>query len=1029
METIRDTHDKFHSSNGKRLILVADDEIINREILGNLLEQDYEVLYACDGGEAMSMIIEHHDTLSCVLLDLFMPVMTGLEILSKVKSDLVLRHVPIIVATSNSQTEVESLTLGANDFIPKPYPQPGVILARIRRTIELSEDREIINSTERDVLTGLYNREFFCRYAEQFDLYHRDVETDAIIIDIYHFHMINERFGSEYGDEVLRRVAEKLRENVKDDDGIVCRREADTFMVYCPHGKDYSAMLAAAAVGLDSESGVNNAVRLRMGVYEKVDKTLEVERRFDRAQMAADNVRVGFSNNIEIYDESLHEKELFAEQLMEDFPAALAEKQFKVYFQPKFDVRPDKPVLAAAEALVRWVHPKFGMVSPGVFIPLFEENGLVQQLDHYVWRETAAHIGDWKRRLGFTVPVSVNVSRIDMYDPDLVENLCSILSDNGITANDLLLEITESAYTKDSDQIVSTVNELRNIGFHIEMDDFGTGYSSLNMISALPIDALKLDMQFIRTAFSEKKDTRLLEVIIDIADYLAVPVIAEGVETEEQMLALKAMGCDMVQGYYFSKPIPDVEFEKFIIERKEQAKDEPQGIEEIPLRHPGERREMAFGKIAHALTSDYDSVYYIDVENDHYVQFSSDDNAEEFQIERSGSDFFADAMKNIPRLIHESDRDRVVAALQKKNLIANVSAGRSYSLIYRLLIDGKPKYYNMKAVRAKTNDDHHIVIGVSNINDQMTRNEEANVQGILTFTGIAKALAKDYFCIYYVNLETNHFVEYSADDSYHSLKIEKDGGDFFELSRENFERVGHPEDVDMFLGAFTKENILAAIAEKRPFTLTYRLVFNGQPTFVHMKVTAMQEDDHHAVIGISRIDAQMRREQEYSRALRLANRDALTGVKSLNAYKDAEAEINAKIDAGETQAFAVAVCDVNGLKEINDTLGHKAGDEYLREACRTVCGVFKHSPVFRIGGDEFVAILTGLDLEHLDVLAERMEECNRDAAENGDAVVACGTSAYRQGEDASFAEVFERADTRMYDNKRDLKNGAAKTAY
>ena len=194
----------------------------------------------------------------------------------------------------------------------------------------------------------------------------------------------------------------------------------------------------------------------------------------------------------------------------------------------------------------------------------FEENGLIHKLDNYVWNEAANQIRDWKDRFGVTVPVSVNVSRIDMFDPKLVETFSDIIASNGISANELLLEITESAYTKDSVQIIKTTNDLRNLGFKIEMDDFGTGYSSLNMISMLPIDALKLDMLFIRQAFSGGKDTRLLEIIIDIAGYLSVPVIAEGVETEEQLISLKEMGCDIVQGYYFSKPVPPEDFEEFI---------------------------------------------------------------------------------------------------------------------------------------------------------------------------------------------------------------------------------------------------------------------------------------------------------------------------------------------------------------------------------------------------------------------------------------------------------------------------------
>ena len=203
------------------------------------------------------------------------------------------------------------------------------------------------------------------------------------------------------------------------------------------------------------------------------------------------------------------------------------------------------------------------MISPGIFIPLFESNGLVRMLDNYVWREAAARIRYWKDTLGCSVPVSVNVSRIDMLDPDLPDILRSLVEEYRLDFSDLHLEITESAYTQDSKQIVEMVSGLRNLGFRIEMDDFGSGYSSLNMISTLPIDALKLDMVFIRTAFSANGNTRMIEITLDISRSLSVPMIAEGVETEDQMLTLKRMGCDIVQGYYFSKPVPPEAFEAF----------------------------------------------------------------------------------------------------------------------------------------------------------------------------------------------------------------------------------------------------------------------------------------------------------------------------------------------------------------------------------------------------------------------------------------------------------------------------------
>ncbi len=627
-----ETHLKFHSVNGKRRILIVEDELINQELLRIMLSETYEILFAATGTEALKIIESEHQTLSLILLDLNLPDMKGMDILRQLKADPAAAKVPVIVMTSERESEVESIELGAVDFIPKPYPQAEVVRVRIRRTIELSEDRDIIGQTERDQLTGLYNREFFYRYAEQYDRYHKDLPTDAIVLDINHFHMINERYGKAYGDEVLRKIGEKVRDVVKDAGGIVCRRSADTFLVYCPHRSDYPEILDRVSVLLSGNDKKENRVWLRMGVYADVDKSIDIERRFDRAKQAADTVKNSFAKAIGIYDDSLLEQERQTEELLEDFASAIREKQFLVYYQPKYDITRSEPVLSSAEALVRWKHPKRGMVSPGAFIPVFEKNGLIQELDNYVWNEAAAQIRDWKERFGVSVPVSVNISRIDMYDPYFIEKLDDIVARNGLEHRELLLEITESAYTEDSAQIVSTVKQLRGKGFRIEMDDFGTGYSSLNMISDLPIDALKLDMQFIRNAFRERKDTRLLEVIFHLAESLEVPTIAEGVETAEQMLTLKSMGCDIVQGYYFSRPLPADEFEPLVAEKEEQEEKVKAG------RLPTGKNEFTYDALHDPLTGLYNhtafEILFHDSDKDHIAVLLADiDGFEKFRAE------------------------------------------------------------------------------------------------------------------------------------------------------------------------------------------------------------------------------------------------------------------------------------------------------------------------------------------------------------------------------------------------------------
>ena len=550
--------------NNRKTILIVEDEFINQELLKNFLEDTYDLLIANDGVEALDIINEHKNNISLILLDLFLPKINGKDLLKLLKEHNEFKNIPVIIITSDIDSEEETLNIGAIDFIPKPYPAKGIILARIKRIIELFEKSQLISETERDNLTNLYSKEYFMHYVEEMDNHYRDIHMDAIAIDISRFHIIVERFGSKYADLVLIALAHKIRDVINKLGGIVCRKEEDTFLIYVPHIKNLRKVLDDILDNLFVGDLSKAKARLKMGVYENASKNIPIETRFDRACFALNKINNNLVDNIATYDNKLHEKEVFEEQLIDDFKQAIENKEFIVCYQPKFFIQKDTPELTSAEALVRWNHKKLGMIPPSVFVPLFEENGLIQELDNYVWNETASQIKLWKEKYHRSIKVSINVSRIDIYDPNLIDKLTNIIDKNKLSFNELILEITASAYTSDVDIIINRINELKELGFIIEMDDFGTGYSSLNMISSLPLDALKLDMVFIKEAFSDKKDTNIIELIINLAKKLSLKVVAEGVETLEQLDALKELGCDIVQGYYYSKPIPANDFERFL---------------------------------------------------------------------------------------------------------------------------------------------------------------------------------------------------------------------------------------------------------------------------------------------------------------------------------------------------------------------------------------------------------------------------------------------------------------------------------
>ena len=555
--------DRFISADEyKRRVMIIDDEEINRLMLANILETEYEVVFAKDGQEAWDLLHGDEKDISLLLLDLLMPVMNGFELISKLNEDEELKSIPVIVMTSEKEAEVKSIKLGASDFITKPYDMPEVILARCERIIKLSEETTLIHSTEKDAVTGLFTRDYFFEYIRQIEAHH-NTPVDALVFNIDHFHLVNEMYGRKTGDSVLVRVAGTLEEVLKDKAIISCRTEADTFYVFCEHIDDYTPLIAKIQELLGNASG-SSKIRLRAGIYQEADKEMEAELRFDRAKIACDRIRGDYSRAAAYYNKELYQKSIYHERLIKDVDDAIANEDFKVFFQPKYDITSDTPKLRSAEALIRWVHPELGMISPGDFIPLFESNGLIQKVDNYVWKTAAAQIRKWKEKYNYSVAVSVNVSRIDIFDPNLQDKLHAILQENGLEASELMLEITESAYADSASTLSEVAESLRASGFKIEMDDFGSGYSSLNMITTLPIDVLKLDMKFVRNMEKDEKSLKLVELIIDIAKFLDVPVVAEGVETKSQLDTLKALGCQVIQGYYFSKPVPADEFEQFI---------------------------------------------------------------------------------------------------------------------------------------------------------------------------------------------------------------------------------------------------------------------------------------------------------------------------------------------------------------------------------------------------------------------------------------------------------------------------------
>lgn len=546
----------------KKQILVVEDNLINREMLAEILSEKYTVLQAENGQEALDILKQAKDTVSLVLLDVIMPVMDGYTFLDRVKEDKELSLIPVIVTTQcdDESDEIAALAHGATEFVPKPY-QPQVILRRVASLIKLRETAAIVNQFKYDRLTGVYSKEYFCHKVRERLMENPDKEYSIICSNIENFKLYNDVFGFQEGDRLLKEIA-VVMQKIVGTTGYCCRFGADRFLCFQEREKerqDREKFLNASDI--DFPVCMKNIV-MRWGIYEIDDRSISVEQMCDRAQLATVSIKGQYNNFFAVYDDSLRSKMLREKAIADSMETALNENQFIVYLQPKYSLNDES--MTGAEALVRWNHPKWGIISPGEFIPLFEKNGFIYRLDKYVWEKVCCLLSQWKKEGRPLVQISVNVSRADLYQPDLVDTILNLIKKYDIEPEYLHLEITETAYAENSYQIISVVEELHKQGFCIEMDDFGSGYSSLNMLSQMELDILKLDMKFIKNETEKTANQSILSDIIIMAHKMYLSVVAEGVETREQLQRLESIGCDYVQGYFFSRPIPIPEFEDLL---------------------------------------------------------------------------------------------------------------------------------------------------------------------------------------------------------------------------------------------------------------------------------------------------------------------------------------------------------------------------------------------------------------------------------------------------------------------------------
>lgn len=416
-----------------------------------------------------------------------------------------------------------------------------------------------------DKVTGLGNNSYFIQNATE--MIKEDGDKYVLYLDIDSFKAINKRYTHKVGDEILKGIGNKLTE-ILGKKQIITRLSNDFFACLIKYDEDIEELAKEISEELSNIKVKNGTIKIKtsLGIYKIRTDDIDISLILDKAIYAHDTIKGNYIKRYYIYDGKLESITLEEADIESNMEEALKNKEFKVYYQPKVSAKTEKMV--GAEALVRWEKDE-KIISPDKFIPIFEKNMFIIKLDLYIFEKVCKDMIEWKNKYNYTPIVSVNISKEHFLNENFIEDYCKIIDKYDVDRRKIDLEITESATVDKSIDIVNILRKIKKEGFTISLDDFGTGYSSLNIIQDMPIDIIKIDKEFIKKADLTGKRPNLIEDIIFIAKHIGVKTIAEGAETREQIEFLNKLGCDIIQGYYYSRPINKKEFEEYFRRNRE----------------------------------------------------------------------------------------------------------------------------------------------------------------------------------------------------------------------------------------------------------------------------------------------------------------------------------------------------------------------------------------------------------------------------------------------------------------------------
>lgn len=556
----------------KDIILIISDNKIDPLIIQAMEQDGYSVMQENPSDKTCALVANNINQLAAVILDLAEPTKQQKILLDMYHDIPDYNHIPLVIISQDDskETELSCLKHGAWDFIIRSSHY-DILRLRINNAIHhstlplLRQLRHVINY---DAISGIYNKNRFFDATRKMLSENPNKKFALVHFDIEKFRLINAFFGSKEGDNFIVYIAHHLkRYNAMFPLFTYGHIGADVF-AFCMNFEDKIEIVTLANKIREQlqKYSLPFTIIPVLGISIITDNSTDINQIFDQANLASKNCHGNFLKHYAFYDPSMNEEAIHDQYIVNNMVRALENRQFVVYLQPKYDLRTN--TVDGAEALVRWQHPERGMIPPNEFIPVFERNGFISRLDYYVWDNVCHLIRRWMDEGKEVYPISVNVSRVDLFNPKIVDIICNLADKYCIPHNLLQLELTESAYTSNPFVIKEMMNVLREKNFTILMDDFGTGYSSLNVLKDIVVDVLKIDMRFMSDCETPGRGENILGSIVRMAKWLDLPVIAEGVETETQVNFLRNIGCEYVQGYYFARPMTIADFEKIAFTNK-----------------------------------------------------------------------------------------------------------------------------------------------------------------------------------------------------------------------------------------------------------------------------------------------------------------------------------------------------------------------------------------------------------------------------------------------------------------------------